>query len=231
MAPKFSLALALLPIVFSCGGDDPPPHLVGVADASIDAPEPCKGQDMYTPTFGSDNQSADEYPAMGSGADATLHQIYFTGGLDTNTPGDYLFIDLYQDYGAFTGSDIGSGTFTISGEDATYSTCGVCVTIAAQADTTMVDDWYMATGGIVTLTSVSGQLTGSVQNLSFRRVATDVNGGPGDTPLDGPSGACNAHITSASFDVPLMLGSAAAGAPSARLVGTLPRVLRHRMVK
>src|SRR5690348_12374864 len=111
MQAKFSvLGVAVgtvLPIAFACGGgDDGPPVQVTQPDAAIDAMEPCKGQPMYTPAFGSDNTEATDYPPTGSGDDATLHEIFFLGALDTNTPGDYLYLDLYEMFGAFSGTDI-----------------------------------------------------------------------------------------------------------------------------
>jgi hypothetical protein len=229
---KVSFAIvAVVPLAFSCGGDDKPHMILGVDAPGADAPEACKGQAMYTPNFGSD-QGATNYPAMGSGSSATGHQLSFAGALDSGTPGDVLYIDLYQDYGAFTGSDIHTGQFTISGDETTYSTCGVCVTIGAPvASDGTVDDWYMATGGIVNLTTITGNLKGSLQNVNFRRVVTKPdNGLPGDTPEPGPAGDCTSHISTASFDAPIVAGSAARIAiPVSRLgIGGLEHKLPHR---
>src|SRR5690349_24001013 len=92
----FGVAIGtVLPIAFACGGgDEGGPIHVTQPDASIDAMEPCKGQTMYSPGFGSDVTEATDYPRTGSGQDATLHEIFMLSALDDNTPGDYLYIDL-----------------------------------------------------------------------------------------------------------------------------------------
>jgi len=199
----------ILPIAFACGGgDDSGKIQVIQPDGSIDAMEPCKGQAMYSPAFGSDSQEATDYPSTGSGEDASLHEIFFIGALDANTPGDYLYIDLYEMFGAFEGGPIATGTFPLTGDDSAYSTCGACVMLAAQVDDAgNVDDWYFARSGILNLTSVTTRLTGSLQNVMFYRVKTDADGNPSD---DGTYD-CETKIMSGSFDAAITVdtGSAA----------------------
>jgi hypothetical protein len=226
MTARFSFAGVLSVgsiVVLSCGDDGGPVRTLPTYDAAIDAPEPCKAADSYAPTFGSGDQTAEDYPAMGSGADATIHQIYYSAPLDANTPGDYLFIDFYEQYGGFGSGDIVPGTYTLTGDDAAYSTCGICVTIAADATDSGVDDWYVASGGILTLSSVTTNLTGTLSNVTLRRVITDAEGGPSDAP----QGDCASRITSASFDAPLVMGSAAGRV----LTGIPVHVLRHRKTR
>jgi hypothetical protein len=199
----------VLPIAFACGGGDDGGGGIHVTnpDAAIDAMEPCKGQTMYTPAFGSDSQEATDYPATGSGEDATLHEVFFIGALDANTPGDYLYLDLYEMFGAFDGGDIKTGTFPITGDDAAYSTCGACVMLGAQVDADgNVDDWYFARSGILNLTSVTGRLTGSLQNVMLYRVKTDVDGNPSDDATFD----CETKIMSGSFDAPITVDSGSA---------------------
>jgi hypothetical protein len=200
----------IIPIAFACGGgDDGGKIQVISADASIDAMEPCKGQMTYAPgAIGSDSAEATDYPAMGSGEDASLHEIFMLAALDSNTPGDYLYIDLYEMFGAFEGGPIATGTFTLTGDDSAYSTCGACVMLGAQVDDAgNVDDWYFARSGILNLTSVTTRLTGSLQNVMLYRVRTDADGNPSDDATFD----CETKITSASFDLPITVdtGSAA----------------------
>jgi hypothetical protein len=125
----------IIPIAFACGGGDDGGKIQVIRpDASIDAMEPCKGQATYSPTFGSDSTEATDYPATGSGDEASLHEIFMLSALDSNTPGDYVYIDLYEMFGAFDGGPIATGTFTLTGDDAAYSTCGACVMLGAQVE-------------------------------------------------------------------------------------------------
>lgn len=192
---------ALVPLGFACGGDDGGGPMFVRADASIDAMEPCKGAESYMPTFAAEEQEATDYPATGSGDEATLHNIFFIAPLDADEPGDYLYIDLYEQYGAFEGGDIATGNFAIAGDDTRYSSCGACIMIGADVTADGdVDDWYVAGGGVLNLTSVTGRLTGSLQNVTLHRFITDADGNASDTPTYD----CMTRIPSLSFDTPLL---------------------------
>jgi hypothetical protein len=219
MQAKFSvLGVAvgtIVPIAFACGGDDTPHHITPRPDAAIDAMEPCKGLTEYTPALGSDNTQATDYPRMGSDAedpDYVPHEIFFLGWLDDNDPGDYLYIDLYELYGAFEAGDIVPGTYPLTGDDAAYSTCGACVMLGAQVDADgNVDDWYFARSGLLNLTSTTGRLTGSLQNVMLYRVKTDADGNPSDDATFD----CETKIMNATFDtaIEIDMGSGAAPVP------------------
>ncbi len=87
------------------------------------------------------------------------------------------------------------GTYTLSGDELSYETCGACILLFANAE----DDnaqIYMATGGTLKLDSVQGQLTGSVSNLTFQHVTIDEKSLVTTPVNDG----CVSAITSASFD-------------------------------
>jgi hypothetical protein len=221
MASKFSVfgvaVGTILPIAFACGGDDSPHHISPQPDAAPDAMEPCKGQTEYSPAFGSDNTQATDYPRVGSDPDNdpdfAPHNLFFIGALDTNDPGDYLYLDLYELYGAFDGGDIKTGTFPLTGDDAAYSTCGACVYLGAKVDADgNVDDYYFARSGLLNLTSVTGRLTGSIQNVMFYRVKTDADG----FPSDDATFDCESKIMNATFDTEIVVdtGSAAPSTPS-----------------
>jgi hypothetical protein len=224
MQAKFSVfgvcALTLLPIAFACGGDDSGDHItIPQPDASIDAMEPCLAQTMYSPTFGSDNTEVTDYPA-GSGTDPSPHEIYFLGYLDNNDPGDYLYMDLYAGYGAFSSGDIVPGSYSLVDDDTAYSTCGACVYLGAKVDSTTGDvgNYYFAHSGTLTLTSTTGRLTGALQDAIFYRVPKDADGNPSDeSNLD-----CNSMIKSVTFDSVITIdtgsgsGSAAPATSSAR---------------
>lgn len=231
MTRKFSFvsvaALAALPIPFACGGDDGGAHIV-THDASmaVDAPAPCLAADMYAPTFnGSADQHVSDHPQTGSGSDVNPHHMYFTGELNTETAPDELWIDLWAQYGGFGSGDIKTGTYTIDGDEKAFSTCGICVYVAAQVDADNGPSaYYWAQGGVVTLTSVMGKLTGTLTNITLAQVGIDPDG----FPLDEVEGNCASKIDSASFDVDITAAGSGSATGKVRLHLQHPNKLRHR---
>ncbi|MGC4116554.1 MAG: hypothetical protein QM765_18645 [Myxococcales bacterium] len=83
------------------------------------------------------------------------------------------------------------GTYVLSGDELNYATCGVCVLMVDNLGTP-----YMVTSGTVVLTSVSGNLTGTLTNATFEEVTID-----GQTYESTPvAGGCQSSITSVAFD-------------------------------
>lgn len=111
--------------------------------------------------------------------------------LDPGPPRDTFFIRMLDGNGAFA-SGLVPGTYTISGDDADYNACGLCVHIIADIVSMQGPaKFYFADAGTVTLTSTTPPITGSVQDLHFREV--DIGTGQ---PV---SGGCEASMASASF--------------------------------
>ncbi|MGI5864106.1 MAG: DUF4215 domain-containing protein [Myxococcales bacterium] len=106
-----------------------------------------------------------------------------------NSDSDELMIEMYPGDGVFA-SGLATGTFTLAGDDLQYRTCGLCVRLRDRRGT-----YYMATGGEVTLSSISGNLTGSLSNVTFEEVtiAQDYTSTP---VVDG----CQSVLTSMAFD-------------------------------
>lgn len=109
--------------------------------------------------------------------------------LDAGPPRDTLFFKLISGAGAFVGG-LRAGTFAISGPDAGFSSCGLCVNVVAdivagQGPT----KFYQATAGEVTLTSVTAPYAGSVANLVLGEV--DLQG----TAIPG----CSTKVPSVTF--------------------------------
>jgi hypothetical protein len=114
--------------------------------------------------------------------------------LDAGPPRDTFFIRMVPGNGAFTGG-VAPGTYTISGADADYNTCGLCVHIIADIVSGQgPTKFYFADSGTVTLTATTPPISGSVQNLHFNEI--DIGSG---APV---SGGCQASMTSASFTAP-----------------------------
>jgi hypothetical protein len=95
-----------------------------------------------------------------------------TPGTATQATPDFVEIELWDGYGAFTGTAAHTGTFTISGAETDYDTCGTCVLMFANVDANNTPaKMLLATSGTVTVTSVgtaTGQTTqATVTNASF----------------------------------------------------------------
>lgn len=109
--------------------------------------------------------------------------------LAAGPPRDVLQLRLVAGAGAFTGG-IKTGTFSISGADASFTGCGLCVAIIADIVAGVgPTKFYQATSGTVTLTSATSPYAGTVKDLSFGEVTID------GTPVPG----CKTEVASASF--------------------------------
>lgn len=129
--------------------------------------------------------------SAGSNAGATTVTVV----LDPGPPGkDDFFLKLVPGQGAFAGGAVAPGTYTIQGDDAGYTTCGVCAHIIADITSTGPSKFYFAHSGTITLTSVTPPIHGTASNLEFSEI--DINGGA-EVP-----GGCKASITSMELSTP-----------------------------
>lgn len=104
-------------------------------------------------------------------------------------PRDSLFLKLISSAGAFS-QGLRTGTFSITGVDTGFTSCGLCVNIVADVVPGQgATKFYQATSGEVTLTSVTPPLAGSVSNVTFVEVDLAGNVVPG----------CTTKIASATF--------------------------------
>lgn len=132
-----------------------------------------------------------DYGAVGTvTGTASMGSGTLSATLEAGPPRDVFFVKLTAGKGVFTGG-VMPGTYTISGADAGYTTCGLCVHIIADLVAGQgPSKFYFADSGTVTLTS-TGSVMGSAMNLHFNEV-------------DSSSGAviagCQATMTSISFE-------------------------------
>jgi hypothetical protein len=121
------------------------------------------------------------------------------GPLNQATPPDYVAVQLYGGFGVFP-TTITTGTFQLTGNELNFATCGVCVLVWADISSQgQPAQEYLATGGSVTLTSVTGRITGTLTNVTFEHVTINPSTYE-STPLgDG----CESKIGSLSFDSPI----------------------------
>lgn len=241
MASKLSLLL-FVPFAVACGDDGGSHPIVhdsnmGSGSGSGSQQPACALNASYSPAFGSDNDVnfATDYPTgyfragSGSGSTATppsVHQIWYVGVLENADIADVLYIDLYAKYGGFGSGDIVPGTYVLANDELTYNDCGICVYGAGDFDTSSGDvaEWYMATGGTVTLTSVTapvgsaaGHITGSWTGVSMQHVEDDGNGFIGGDAT--PVGNCTSAIGDATFDIPLDPPAMGSGSGSGSATG------------
>jgi len=110
--------------------------------------------------------------------------------LDAGPPRDSFFLKLTAGKGAFAGG-LATGTFPITGADATFNDCGLCTNIIADIVTgSGPQKFYFADSGSITLTSTSPPV-GTAQDLHL----VEVNIASG-TPVPG---GCDATIAAMAF--------------------------------
>jgi len=70
---------------------------------------------------------------------------------------DFIQLELWDNTGPFVGTTVHTGTFTISGADADYATCGVCVRGLGDKGATDAKE-YFAMSGTVNITAIGGNV-------------------------------------------------------------------------
>lgn len=224
MPAKFSIltiaALPIIPIALACGGDDGDGGKIMVQpDSGMVTPDAaviCTALPSYAGVAaGSNTQFATDYPASGSGSAAQPHVQSYLGALNADI--DALRLLLYGGFGGFGSGDIKPGTYTLGGDEGKFSTCGLCVLVGTDVTMSGQADWYMATGGSITLTMAGGgsgtTLSGSLTNVNFAHVGKDAQGLPTDAVVD----TCVSSIPSANFTATLRAPSMVTGKGEALL--------------
>lgn len=108
----------------------------------------------------------------------TTAQTYFVAAPTSLTAmqaiPDIINVELWDGYGAFANGTARTGTFTISGDETDYDTCGICVLMDANLVNDTPARLLLATSGTVTVTSIAtatGQTTVvEVANASFGEI-------------------------------------------------------------
>jgi len=116
-----------------------------------------------------------------------------------SAPAHYILMSLVSGYGVFS-PDVKTGVFSISGAETQYATCGLCLMLERLDAQGNSDAIYMASGGVATISSITGKLTGKLTNVTFQHVTLDGAFNPVSTPH--PDG-CTTAISNLSFDLPI----------------------------
>jgi hypothetical protein len=178
------------------GGQQPDAMpVVGGADA---APGGCVAASTYP-----DSVSSPQAVAFFN--TTTFNSDLFAGALTTTTNPDVAQFELYKGFGVFA-TDITVNTYTISGVETQYQSCGACLLIRAGVtidptthQITAEQATYLATGGTLQLTAVpsetdgTGTLSGKLTNGTFQQVTIDSTG------KSTPVGTCTTTIPSLTF--------------------------------
>jgi hypothetical protein len=134
----------------------------------------------------------------------TTQKVYFVGAPTSLTASqatpDVLQVELWDGYGVFAGGAAQTGTFTISGDETDYDTCGVCVLMLANVANNTPAKLLAATSGTVTVTSIgsaAGQTTQvTVSNASFVEIVSVTDQGyQAVTTSNCPSPISNAGLS------------------------------------
>jgi 5'-nucleotidase len=128
---------------------------------------------------------------------ALTDYVYYEAMLNADSSPDVLQIWLYNGFGVFT-NGIKKGTYDLTGDETNWETCGACVLVLADVNTSTGEakQTYLATGGQITITELGPRLIGSLSNVTLTRVTiSDVSPYPST-----PTGDCDTALTSAGMD-------------------------------
>jgi len=204
---------ALLPIVLlapACMVGDPNPNPGG--DDDVGSPDAGGAQ----PDGGAAASCAapDSYGAMGPlgavsatqsnqpGSQGT-RQIYTMAGDLESSPEDVLHIELWDQYGVFSGVPAAPGTYTISGAETSLDTCGVCVIVGGDIVDGLASQVFLAQSGTVQIDAITPTLSGSVTDMTFVQIDPDTG-----LPV---ADACTTGVQSGSFSATLVVTDPPAG--------------------
>lgn len=178
------IACAPLALAAACS-TDPPPQLLDGSIIDADPQALCLIPASYG-ALGAKTGSPDVTTAN------TLTVV-----LDPGPPKDDFFVKLVPGKGAFAAGTLQTGTFNVTGADASFTNCGLCINIIADIVANQgPTKFYYADSGMITLTSADptgaapSKIAGSGQSLHF--VETNLDG----TPVPG---GCTATIASIAF--------------------------------
>lgn len=88
--------------------------------------------------------------------------------------GDVVQLELWDNLGPFKGGVVRAGTFEIKGDDASLTSCGVCVRALGDKGTEGAQEFF-ATSGVVEVESVGGNGTAfvaTIRDITFEQVDT-----------------------------------------------------------
>lgn len=216
------LSLSIAALV-GCGGDDPKKPIV-----TVDAP----GSNNPTPdapptatctapaSLGTIQQTAAGYGAdTQTMVEGNQEGWQVVGALEATQTSDLVWIELFEGPPPnYTTANYPATPFTVqlTGGELDYGTCSTCITLTTDADLMtlgtemfMYADDYMATGGSVTITTLTAtEVTGTLNNVNFAHVDF---GDAGQTPN---ASGCTTTVANLPFTATIMANKAAIRLPA-----------------
>lgn len=120
-------------------------------------------------------------------------ELKYAAPLNTDAKPDIFKLVLIDGRGAMAGG-IAAKTVQLGGVESKYATCGACVEIFSDVDSSNnFAAFFIASSGTLTITSVSPRITGTLTDATL--VHLDDN----DAVVD----SCTTHVDSLAFDVPV----------------------------
>jgi hypothetical protein len=189
--PRFAMIISSALLLAACGDDGGSNVNIIDSGGSDSAPVSCKASSSYgavTPT------TQEAHSAMDMDGNPNFWVFL---DLNADTTPDIMLVDLYSGYGAFEAGIPAAGTTVqLTGDEVHPGTCGACVSIQVDyTDNGPADDYYLADGGTLNLTSVTAtSLAGNLSNVTFKHMNVDSEG----IATAHPDG-CTATLTSIAF--------------------------------
>jgi len=189
-----TLTLTLTLLALTACGSDPEGDDTPALDAATASPDADLSRCTVVPDLGDLGALAGTGTASGAAGTRQVN-VSVTVAQDTSTR-DVVYVQLKGGRGTFAAGAPAPGTYPITGVDAAYGTCGVCVTligdlVPGQGPT----QFYFATGGTVTVSAVTGRLTGSVSGVTFGELDL--------TSEELVAGGCTSRLGGLAFDAAL----------------------------
>ena len=138
--------------------------------------------------------------------------------LDEATAPDVLHLELYGGQGVFKGGEIRTGTFSLSGVESRYDSCGACLLLLVDRDpgSFRPSAYFIAESGTLVLDAVADRVTGHLDDVTLRHVTIDLTDPDGAGPAQpslatAPASTCRTHLSRAAFDVPFVEDESDAG--------------------
>ena len=176
-------------LIAACGGGDSSPdaRVITTPDArvTVDAgPQPCTNDLATIPAF----TLPAVYFAPGDPAMDTVNETYVAIRVEEEFPTDVIIYSIYQ-FGIFE-AGYQTGTFPISGDEASFDTCAICGLMLTQympgangGNATWADE-YFATSGSATLNAMPTAVDEPVDfTTNFTTVHVDIDNAGVTTPV------------------------------------------------
>ena len=193
-------------ITAACGGGKKdPPVMVIDAPKQVDAGVTCTGPSAFTaPTNYLAKAYSPDTQDMVTGSQEGWRVIAPVNG---DALPDLVWIELFEGPPpGYTTANFPATPFTIqlTGAETNYFTCSACISLTTDQDDANMAyaDDYMATGGSITITTLSStMIAGTLDNVQFKQVDFDFDM---DTQVDAEGGCTAAQTGSLAFTTPVM---------------------------